>query len=133
MSVDPATVGPKDSLQKVMSLLRRRDIRSVPVVENGRLIGIVTDRDVRQVAPAYPLFRDEDEIHRYTENLTVTAAMTADPMTIAPDAPLVEAAKVLETYRISSLPVVDDRRLVGMLTVTDVLRVFVEQNEEIAA
>ena len=133
MSVDPATVGPKDSLQKVVSLLRRRDIRSVPVVENGRLIGIVTDRDVRQVAPAYPLFRDEDEIHRYTENLTVTAAMTADPMTIAPDAPLVEAAKVLETYRISSMPVVDDRRLVGMLTVTDVLRVFVEQNEEIAA
>ena len=133
MSVDPATVGPKDSLQKVMSLLRRRDIRSVPVVENGRLIGIVTDRDVRQVAPAYPLFRDEDEIDRYTENLTVTAAMTADPMTIAPDAPLVEAAKVLETYRISSMPVVDDRRLVGMLTVTDVLRVFVEQNEEIAA
>ncbi len=133
MSVDPATVGPKDSLQKVIELLRRRDIRSVPVIENGRLIGIVTDRDVRQVAPAYPLFRDEDEIRRYTEKLTVTAAMTADPMTIAPDAPLVEAAKVLEAYRISSMPVVDDRRLVGMLTVTDVLRVFVEQNAEIAA
>jgi acetoin utilization protein AcuB len=131
MSVDPATVGPKDSLQKVVGLLRRRDIRSVPVIENDRLIGIVTNRDVRQVAPAYPLFRDEDEIRRYTENLTVTAAMTADPMTIAPDEPLVEAAKVLETYRISSMPVVDDGRLVGMLTVTDVLRVFVEQNEEI--
>jgi len=133
MSVDPATVGPKDSLQKVIGLLRRRDIRSVPVIENDRLIGIVTDRDVRQVAPAYPLFRDEDEIRRYTENLTVTAAMTADPMTIAPDEPLVEAAKVLETYRISSMPVVDHGRLVGMVTVTDVLRVFVEQNEEIAA
>lgn len=133
MSVDPATVGPKDSLQKVVGLLRRRDIRSVPVIENNRLIGIVTNRDVRQVAPAYPLFRDEDEIRRYTENLTVTAAMTADPMTIAPDAPLVEAAKVLETYRISSMPVIDDGRLVGMLTVTDVLRVFVEQNEEITA
>jgi acetoin utilization protein AcuB len=133
MSVDPATVGPKDSLQKVIGLLRRRDIRSVPVIENDRLIGIVTDRDVRQVAPAYPLFRDEAEIRRYTENLTVTAAMTADPMTIAPDEPLVEAAKVLETYRISSMPVVDDGRLVGMLTVTDVLRVFVEQNTEIAA
>ena len=133
MSVDPATVGPKDSLQKAVGLLRRRDIRSVPVIENDRLIGIVTNRDVRQVAPAYPLFRDEDEIRRYTENLTVTAAMTADPMTIAPDEPLVEAAKVLETYRISSMPVVDDGRLVGMLTVTDVLRVFVEQNEEITA
>lgn len=133
MSVDPATVGPKDSLQKVMSLLRRRDIRSVPVVENARLIGIVTDRDIRHVAPAYPLFRDEDEIRRYTEKLTVTAAMTADPITIGPDVPLVEAARLLGTYRITSLPVVEGGRLIGILTVTDVLRVFVDQNEEIAA
>jgi acetoin utilization protein AcuB len=133
MSVDPATVGPKDSLQKVIDLLRRRDIRSVPVLEEGKLIGIVTDRDIRQVAPAYPLFRDEKEIQRYTENLTVTAAMTADPITIGPDAPLMEAAKVLEIYRISSLPVVDTNNLIGMPTVADVLRAFVEQNEEIAA
>ncbi len=133
MTCDPASVGPNDSLQRVVELLRRRDIRSVPVLDDGRLIGIVTNRDVRQVAPAYPLFRDEDEIRRYTENLTVTAAMTADPMTIAPDAPLIDAAKVLETYRISSLPVVDGTELVGMLTVTDLLRAFVEQNEEKAA
>ena len=108
MSVDPVTVAPNDSLQRVVELLRRRDIRAVPVVEDGKLIGIVTDRDVRQVAPAYPLFRDEDEIRRYTENLTVTAAMTADPMTVSAAYPLVEAAKILETYRISSLPVVED-------------------------
>ena len=55
--------------------------------ETEELIGIVTDRDVRQVAPAYPLLRDEDEIRRYTEKLTVTAAMTADPITIGPDVP----------------------------------------------
>ena len=133
MTRDPTTVNPNDSLQRVVELLRRRDIRSVPVLENGRLIGIVTDRDVRQVAPGYPLLHDEKEIRRYTERLNVTAAMTADPMTIAPDAPLVDAAKVLETYRISSLPVVEGTELVGMLTVTDLLRAFVEQNEEIAA
>jgi acetoin utilization protein AcuB len=133
MSTDPAIVGPKDSLQRVKELLRRRDIRSVPVVEDGKLIGIVTDRDVRQVAPAYPLFRDENEIRRYTENLTVSAAMTADPMTISPDAPLVRAAKLLETYRISSLPVLDGQTLVGLISTTDVLRVFIEQNEEAAA
>lgn len=133
MTSDPVAVGPKDSLQTVIQLLRRRDIRSVPVVDEGRLIGIITDRDVREVAPAYPLFRDEDEIHRYTEILTVTAAMTADPMTIAPDAPLVEAAKILETYRISSLPVAEGKRLVGMLTVTDLLKVFIEQNEGVVA
>jgi acetoin utilization protein AcuB len=133
MSTDPATVGPKDSLQRVIELLRRRDIRSVPVVDDGKLVGIVTDGDIRQVAPAYPLFRDEDEIRRYTENLTVTAAMTADPMIVSPDTPLVRAAKLLETYRISSLPVVDRQSLVGMISVTDLLRVFVEQNEEAAA
>lgn len=131
MSIDLVTVSPKDPLQNVINLLRRRDVRSVPVMENGRLIGIVSDRDVRQVAPAYPLFRDEEEIRRYMERLTVTAAMTADPMTIAPDAPLIEAAKILETYRISSLPVVDrGGNLVGMLSVTDLLRVFIEQNRE---
>ncbi|HSK30428.1 MAG TPA: CBS domain-containing protein [Candidatus Limnocylindria bacterium] len=132
MTMDPVTVGPNDSLQTVINLLRRLDIRSVPIVEHGKLIGIITDRDVRQVAPAYPLFRDEDEIRRYTENLTVTAAMTADPMTIVPDAPLVNAAKILETYRISSLPVAEGHRLIGMLTVTDLLRVFIEQNEEVS-
>jgi len=133
MTLDPATVGPRDSLQKVIELLRRRDIRSVPVIEEGRLVGIVTDRDIRQVAPAYPLFRDEEEIRRYTENLTVTVAMTADPMSISPDAPLVQAAKVLETYRISALPVLDGQKLVGMISVMDLLRVFIEQNEEAAA
>ena len=133
MSIDPVSVAPKDSLQRVIELLRRRDIRTVPVVEDGRLVGIVTDRDVRQVAPAYPLFRDEEEIRRYTENLTVTAAMTADPMTVTAATPLVEAAKILETYRISSLPVVEDLRVVGMLSVTDLLRVFVAQNTEMAA
>lgn len=133
MTVDPVTVAPQDSLQRVIDLLRRRDIRSVPVVEDGKLVGIVTDRDVRQVAPAYPLFRDEEEIRRYTENLKVTAAMTADPMTVSADAPLVQAAKILETYRISSLPVMDGAKLVGLLSVTDLLRVFVEQNQELAA
>jgi len=133
MSVDPVTVAPQDSLQRVIELLRRRDIRTVPVVEDGRLVGIVTDRDVRQVAPAYPLFRDEDEIRHYTENLTVTAAMTADPMTVTPATPLVEAAKILETYRISSLPVVEGLRVVGLLSVSDLLRVFVAQNTEMAA
>jgi acetoin utilization protein AcuB len=133
MSVDPVTVAPRDSLQRVIELLRRRDIRAVPVVEDGKLVGIVTDRDVRQVAPAYPLFRDEVEIRHYTENLTVTAAMTADPMTVTPATPLVEAAKILETYRISSLPVVEGFRVIGILSVTDLLRVFVAQNTEMAA
>jgi acetoin utilization protein AcuB len=132
MSRRPFTVAPRDSLQTVIDLLRRRDIRAVPVMEAGKLIGIVTDRDVRQVAPSYPLFRDDEEIRRYTENLTVMAAMTADPLRVSPDATLVEVAKVLATYRISSLPVVDGETLVGMISVTDLLQVFVEEHENTA-
>ena len=129
MSRDFATVAPDDPLQKVVELLRRRDIRSVPVVDNGTLIGIVTDRDVRSVVPAYPFFRDEKEIRHYSEHLKVTAAMTADPLRVDADAPLMEAAKLLETYKIGALPVVSGNRLVGMISVTDMLKVFIEQNE----
>jgi acetoin utilization protein AcuB len=132
MSRDPATVGPKESLQRVIELLRRRDVRSVAVLDGEQLIGIVTDRDVRQVAPAFPLIRDESEIRHYTDNLTVTAAMTANPMTIAAADSLSEAAKILETYRISSLPVLDQQKFVGILSVADILRAFVEQSEEVA-
>ena len=108
----------------MINLLRRRDIRSVPVVTTANSSASLPIGTFAKAAPAYPLFRDEDEIRHYTEQLTVTAAMTADPMTIALDAPLVEAAKILETYRISCLPVVDEQRLVGALTVTDLLGVF---------
>jgi CBS-domain-containing membrane protein len=68
----------------VIKLSRRRNIRSVPVVDDGKVIGIVTDGDIRQMARANPLFRDEEQIRRYTEQLIVTAVMTAHPMTIAP-------------------------------------------------
>lgn len=131
MIIDPATVGPGDRLQSVVNPLRRRDIRSLPVIDNGKVIETVTEPDIRQGAPAYPFLRDDDEIRRYSERLTVTAAMTADPMAIGPDQPVVDAAKILKTYRISSLPVVDkEKRLLRLLTVADLLRVFIEQNQE---
>ena len=129
MTSDPPTAGPQDSLQRAVELLRRRGIRAVPVVDKGKLIGIVTDRDIRQVAPSYPLLSEEDEIRRYSVNLKITAAMTANPLRISPDASLVEAAKLLEIYGISSLPVVDEEALVGMISVTDLLRAFIEQND----
>ena len=130
MTKSPATVAPTDSLATVIELLRRRDIRAVPVIENEQLVGIVTDRDIRQVAPGYPLFRSDDEIEHYRKTLKVTAAMTADPMTVAPSDAMVAAAKIFETYKINSLPVVEGKRLVGMLTVTDILKVFIEQNDQ---
>ena len=116
-SRNPATVGPKKSLQRVIELLRRRDTRSIAVLDGDQLIGIVTDRDVRQVAPAFPLIRDDNEIRHYTDNLTVSAAMTANPMSIDADSSLSDDAKILGTYHISSLPVMDQRKFIGILSV----------------
>jgi acetoin utilization protein AcuB len=128
MNPSPITVTSDDSLHDALEMLHRYNIRELPVVEHGNLIGIVTDRDLRQVAPSYPLFRDQEEIKYFSRNLKVATAMTPDPMVVAPDSSLVEAATKLDTYRIGSLPVVDKEKLVGIISVSDILKAFIEQN-----
>lgn len=123
------TVGADDSLQTAMDLLRRYNIRELPVVDHGKLVGIVTDRDLRLVAPSYPLFRDQEEIRRHLMNLKVASAMTPDPFFVSPDTTLVEAAGILRDRRIGALPVLEGQRLVGIISVTDILDAFIDQNE----
>ena len=126
MSSPSITVTSEDSLQSAIDLLAKHNIRELPVVENGSLIGIVTDRDLRQVSPSYPLFRDQQEIQYHLRNIKVASAMTADPLVVSPKTPLVEAAKLLHAYRIGSLPVVEKGKVVGIISVTDLLKVFIE-------
>lgn len=128
MSVVPITIASEDSLQTALDLLHKHNIRELPVVDHGKLVGIVTDRDLRQVSPAYPLFRDEQEIRYHLRTMKVSCAMSPDPLVVSPAADLVEAANLMIQYRIGSLPVVDKQRLVGIISVTDLLKLFVDQN-----
>ena len=130
MSSPPLTVSPEDSLENAIDLLQKHNIRELPVVEHGKLIGIVTDRDLREIAPSYPVFRDQQEIRHYLQKLKVASAMTVDPWVVSPDTPLVEAARLLQTYRIGSLPVVQGNELVGIISVTDFLKLFIEKNRK---
>jgi acetoin utilization protein AcuB len=127
MSKSPVTISSSDSLQSALDLLCKYDIRELPVIDYGRLAGIVTDRDLRQVSPSYPVFRDQQEIRCYLQNLKVASAMTVDPLVVSPQTPLVQAAELLHTHRIGSLPVVENEKLVGILSVSDLLKVFIEQ------
>ncbi len=127
MSKSPVTISSSDSLQSALDLLCKYDIRELPVIDYGRLVGIVTDRDLRQVSPSYPVFRDQQEIRCYLQNLKVACAMTVDPLVVSPQTPLVQAAELLHTHRIGSLPVVENEKLVGILSVSDLLKVFIEQ------
>jgi acetoin utilization protein AcuB len=91
-------------------LLVRHRIRQLPVLRNGRLVGIITHRDLRGTRPT---------------TRPVGSAMTAKPFTIGPDAAIDEAARRLRMYKIGGLPVVERKQLVGIITVADVLDAFV--------
>ena len=122
MTPDPVTVTPDAGLLEVRALFRRHRFRHVPVVEDGALVGVVSDRDV--LGAVSPFLDTPAETHRDVATLERTAAdlMTAVPRTVSPGAPLADAARRMIEAGVSSLPVTDDGRLVGILTARDVLR-----------
>jgi acetoin utilization protein AcuB len=129
MTDTPVTVSPEDSLQHALDLLEKYQVHELPVVEQGRVIGIVTDGDLKLMTPAYPLFRDQEEIRLALRDLKIASAMTVDPVTISPEATLLEAIKLLFEHRIESLLVTAGEQLVGLVSVSDILRLVIEQDE----
>ena len=111
--------------------MKMQACRQLPVLQNGKLVGIVTDRDVRLVMNS-PLFMHErwqdDEI---LDNITAETCMTPDPMTVSPDTPAYQAATMLSIYKFGALPVVDNNVLVGIITVTDFLDHFALQRPQL--
>jgi acetoin utilization protein AcuB len=111
MTAAVATVQPDDDVAAVREVLRRRRVRQLPVIAAGRVIGIITDRDVRAVVdPA----------------TTVDAVMTPTPATVGPDTPVEVAAAVLRQRKIGALPVVDEHTLVGIVSESDLLGALVD-------
>lgn len=101
---------PTDSLRRAEDLMARNGIRHLPVLHGRRLVGIVSDRDLRGA--------------KQTE--TVGDVMTLNPVSISPDASVDEAAGVMDAAKISALPVVERQRVVGILTTTGILRAFID-------
>ena len=123
MTRDPVTVGPDMSVRSAESLMREKGIRHLPVVEKtGRLLGILTDRDVRHAAfvPALAEFIAWEA--RQLKFPRVRDVMTWSVVTTHPDATLGQAGLTMFQRRIGSLPVIEQGRLVGILTDSDLLR-----------
>ena len=113
MTSDPANVGADDVIAKAATLMKQEDCGAIPVVRDGKLIGIITDRDItiRGVAEG-----------RDAKTTKVAEIMSADPITIAPDADISEAAALMAKSQIRRLPVVEDGQLLGIIVTAQLAR-----------
>lgn len=127
MTPDVITASPDTSLADALKLTRGNRIRHLPVVENGRLVGLVTDRDLRlAMPPVWASDTDHAELREALNTRRVDSVMTTEIVTITGDKPIEDAARELYEHRIGCLPVMEGDELVGIITETDLLRAFVE-------
>ena len=127
MTKDVITVSPDTSMMAVSKLLKNHDIRRVPVVDkDGRLIGIVTDRDIKEASPSKASCLDIHELYYLLSEIKVADIMTHNPYTINIDETVEKAAAAMLDKKIGGLPVVDDdHKVVGIITDTDIFKLLV--------
>lgn len=127
MMRNPVFVDENDSMKKAMDVLREREIRHLCVLKDGeKLVGVVSERDIKQASPSPATALEIREIYYLLDKVKVKQIMTRRPYTISPSAPIEEAALIMREKKIGCLPVVDGGRLVGILTETDILDAFIE-------
>ena len=113
MTKEPLTVEPDDLLIRASCKMQSGGFRRLPVVKEGKLVGIITERDLRE--------------HRgHLEHTKVNGAMSERPVTVSPRTTLEEAAQIMLDRQIGGLPVVEDGRLLGIITASDVLHAFLD-------
>jgi acetoin utilization protein AcuB len=132
MTPAPLTVAPETPVLEARRLMHEKRIRHLLVMEAGRLGGIVTDRDIRLNLPSPATSLSVWELNYLLSRLTVREVMTSSVIMVEPDRSAKEAAALLLSERIGALPVVDEDRLVGIVTDTDFVRAFVA-GETVAA
>ena len=126
MAKDVMTVDENTSLMRATRIMKENSIRRLPVVAHGKLIGIITDRDVKDASPSKTTSLDIHELYYLLSEMKVKDVMTDTPLTLSGKETLEKAALIMLDSRISGLPVVDDNEhLIGLLSETDVLRGFI--------
>jgi len=126
----PITVAPNTPVSEARSLMQRKRIRHLLVTESERLVGIITDRDIRLTLPSPATSLSVWEINYLLAKLTVAEVMTRGVITIGQEREVVEAVRLLLAHKIGALPVTEEERVVGIITETDLLRAFARALEE---
>ena len=118
------TIGASDRLSTVEDIMTLGRVRHMPVVQGGKLVGVVSERDLLRASLSNLTGFDSTERRAFLNGVEIARVMSAPPVVIEADAPIEHAALVMAERRIGCLPVMDGQTLVGLLTETDLLRYF---------
>ncbi len=131
MTSPALTIGSDTPVPAAIALMRQHDIRHLPVVESGRLVGMISRGDLREASITASINADQYELHFLLSKLTVSKLMSRRVYTVTPDAFIVHAAELMTENKIAGLPVVDERGgVVGIITESDLLRMLAAKLRE---
>jgi acetoin utilization protein AcuB len=126
MTPEPITITSETTLPEAHRLMKEKNIRRLPVVHEGKLVGIVTWGDIREASASDATSLDIFELHALLDKLPVRQFMTRNPITVHTITTIARAAQLMLEHKIGGLPVVDQhRRLVGIITESDIFRMLV--------
>ena len=122
------TLKPSDSVMRAIDVMKEKKIRRIPIVsDTGKLVGIVSDRDLKDVSPSRATTLDIWELHYVLDKLKLKDVMTKNPWTVTPEMPIEKAAALMLEKKVEGLPVLDARgALVGILTEGDIFKALVD-------
>jgi acetoin utilization protein AcuB len=127
MTTKLITINKEDPISLAFELLLTNDIRHLPVLAKGKLVGIITDRDLHEVLVPSESSHDQRVIYNTIKDATVEKIMTPNPISTGPNTPIEQAVQTLFDRKIDCLPVKNKKgKLIGMITSTDILRAFIE-------
>ena len=121
MTKSVTTLPHDGSLLKAVLLMRQSGFRHLPVVKNGAVIGLLSDRDVNRAAPSMFGTLSQDEYNKVFESTAIEKVMTKEPYTAQPDTPVRDVVHVVCERKIGAVPVVERGTLVGIVTRADLL------------
>jgi acetoin utilization protein AcuB len=125
MTKNPITVDPETSMMRASKILKEHNIRRLPVVDGGKLVGIVSDRDIKEASPSKATTLDVHELYYLLSEVKIRDIMTKNPITVNENETILKCAAIMQEKKISGLPVLDDAgALVGIVSETEVYKVL---------
>lgn len=126
MTPNPIVIDPQTSILDALHIMKEKKVRRLPVVAHGKLVGIVTEKDLRESPSLKATSLSIFELNYLLAKTPVSEVMTKDPITVTPDTTIEEAAVIMRDNQISGLPVVEDGKVVGIVTETDIFDMLVK-------